>query len=60
MRPARAAQVVRLRYIEARSVQETAAILGVSDRTVEADWAFARAWIHRELSGETFDGHPGT
>ncbi len=47
----RQAEVVRMRYMESRSVKETAAALGISDRTVEGDWAFARAWLHRELKG---------
>ena len=47
----RAAAVVRMRYIERCTVKETAAARGVSDRTVEGDWAFARAWLHRELKG---------
>lgn len=42
-------QIVRHRFIEQRSVAETARILGVSDRTVESDWHFAKAWLHREL-----------
>ena len=46
----RMVRVVRLRFIEQRSVAESAKILGVGDRTVEADWAFARAWLHRKLS----------
>ena len=47
----RQAEVVRMRFIEGRSVQETAAAVSMSDRTVEGDWAFARAWLHRELKG---------
>ena len=43
-------QMVRLRFIEQRTVAETARILCVSERTVESDWKFARAWLHRELS----------
>ncbi len=46
----RLAKVVRLRFIEQRSVAVTAKFLDVSDRTVESDWHFARAWLHRELS----------
>ncbi len=47
----RQAEVVRMRFIECRSVKETAVALGISDRTVEGDWAFAKAWLHRELKG---------
>jgi RNA polymerase sigma factor (sigma-70 family) len=45
----RKAEVVMLRYFAGLSVEETAAALGVSAATVKNDWAFARAWLHREL-----------
>ena len=44
-----AAQVVRLRFFAGLSVEETAAALGVSPSTVDREWAFARAWLHRAL-----------
>jgi RNA polymerase sigma factor (TIGR02999 family) len=44
-----AAQVVRLRLFAGLSVDETAAALGVSPSTVDRDWAFARAWLHRAM-----------
>ena len=46
----RKAQVVELRFFGGLSVEETAAALGVSARTVHTDWAFARAWLFRALS----------
>ena len=46
----RKAQVVELRFFGGLSVEETAAALGVSPRTVHGDWAFARAWLYRHLS----------
>ncbi len=50
----RKSQVVMLRYFAGLGVEETASALGVSEATVKNDWAFARAWLHRELSrGET-------
>ena len=48
---ARQAQVVELRYFAGLSVEETANVLGVSDRTVKRDWAVARAFLHRALDG---------
>lgn len=48
----RLARVVELRYFGGRSVEETAADLGVSERTVKGDWALARAWLHDALYGE--------
>src|SRR4051812_21159260 len=52
---ARAAQVVSLRFFSGLSSPEVAAHLGVSLRTVEADWTHARAWLKREMSGEAAD-----
>jgi len=48
---ARQARVVELRYFGGLSVEETAEALSVSARTVKTDWAFARAWLHREIGG---------
>jgi DNA-directed RNA polymerase specialized sigma24 family protein len=42
-----------LRYFAGLSVEETAAAMDLSPATVKNEWAFARAWLHRELSGET-------
>jgi RNA polymerase sigma factor (TIGR02999 family) len=46
------ARVVELRYFGGLSIEETAEVLGVSTMTVKRAWAMARAWLHRELSGE--------
>ena len=46
----RVAQVVKLRFYGGMSIDETAEMLSVSPRTVDLDWAFARAWLFRELS----------
>lgn len=44
------ARVVELRYFAGLSVEETAAVLGLSPATVKRHWAFARAWLYREMS----------
>jgi RNA polymerase sigma factor (TIGR02999 family) len=44
------AEIVMLRYFAGRSIDETAAALSVSPRTVDTGWRFARAWLRRELS----------
>jgi len=49
-RDARQVDVVELRFFAGLTVRETAEVLGVSARTVEDDWSFARAWLFRELS----------
>lgn len=46
----RAAEVVMLRYHAGLNGDETAEVLGVSPRTVDNDWQFARAWLRRDLS----------
>jgi RNA polymerase sigma factor (TIGR02999 family) len=45
----RQARVVELRFFGGLSNEETAAVLGISERTAKRDWAMARAWLHREL-----------
>jgi RNA polymerase sigma factor (TIGR02999 family) len=46
-----AAAVVKLRHFTGLSAEEAAAALGVSKRTADRDWAFARAWLFKELGG---------
>lgn len=46
------AQVVKLRYFAGLSVDETAAALSRSPRSVKRDWAFARAWLSRRLRSD--------
>jgi DNA-directed RNA polymerase specialized sigma24 family protein len=38
-----------MRYFGGLSVEETAAVLDVSENTVIRDWALAKAWLQREL-----------
>lgn len=45
----RLAQIMRLRIFAGLSVDEAASVLDVSARTVKRDWAYIRAWLHREL-----------
>jgi RNA polymerase sigma-70 factor, ECF subfamily len=47
----RHAQVVECRFFAEMSVEETAAALNVSSRTVKYDWALARAWLYNALGG---------
>lgn len=46
----RKARIVELRYFSGLTLEETAAVLNISRSTVAEDWAFAKAWLHRELS----------
>jgi RNA polymerase sigma factor (TIGR02999 family) len=45
----RQARVVECRFFGGMDVDDTAAALGISPRTVKRDWTFARAWLRREL-----------
>ncbi len=45
----RRARVVELRFFGGLSVDEAAEVLGVSPRTVDNDWTFAKTWLHREM-----------
>ncbi len=47
-----AAAVVRMRFFAGLSGDETAAVLAISPRQVDRLWAFARAWLFRELAGD--------
>jgi len=44
-------RIVELRFFGGLSIDETSAVLGVSPATVKRDWATARVWLHREISG---------
>src|SRR5262245_38855376 len=44
-----AAQFVKLRYFAGLSVEEAAAMVGLSRSAACAHWAYARAWLHRRL-----------
>jgi RNA polymerase sigma factor (TIGR02999 family) len=45
-------RVVELRFFSGLSVEETAEVLGISKATVKRDWSMAKAWLHRELTGD--------
>jgi len=44
------AELVKLRYFAGLTIPEAAATLGMSPRSADRLWAYARAWFHRELS----------
>jgi RNA polymerase sigma factor (TIGR02999 family) len=50
-----AAQLVQLRYFAGLSIPEAAKTLGVSARTADRLWAFARVWLLREVSEDAPD-----
>jgi RNA polymerase sigma factor (TIGR02999 family) len=48
--PSRAA-LVKLRYFAGLTTAEAAQVLGISRRTADRHWAFARAWLYADLTG---------
>ena len=45
----RSCRVVELRFFAGLTVAETAAVMGVSERTVYGRWEHARTWLFREI-----------
>jgi RNA polymerase sigma factor (TIGR02999 family) len=54
----RQGRIVELRFFGGLSVEETAAVVGVSERTVKREWQISRAWLRRELSRAATAGSP--
>lgn len=50
---ARQSEVVECRFFGGLTIEETAAAIGVSPRTVKRDWAMAQAWLRREMTSGT-------
>ncbi len=53
-----AADLVQLRYFGGLSIPEAAQILGLSQRTAERLWTYARAWLHRQIQSADRDDGP--
>jgi len=53
------ARVVEMRFFGGLTTEEAAAVLGVTTRTVERYWEFARAWLYRELESSRSTERPG-
>jgi RNA polymerase sigma factor (TIGR02999 family) len=47
---ARQARIVELRFFGGLTVEETAGVLGISERTVKREWQISRAWLRREMA----------
>ena len=50
------AEIAMLRYFAGLSVDETAAVLGISSSTLAREWRFARAWLARRLGAPDATG----
>jgi DNA-directed RNA polymerase specialized sigma24 family protein len=44
-----AAELVKLRFFSGLTAEETAPMVGLSPRTARRLWAFARAWLRRDM-----------
>ena len=49
----RKSRIVEMRYFGGLSLEETAAVLDITPRTVEREWRAARAWLHSQLTAES-------
>jgi RNA polymerase sigma factor (TIGR02999 family) len=49
------AQLVELRYFAGMTGEQAAEVLGISPKTADRYWAFARAWLRREMEGGDAD-----
>jgi RNA polymerase sigma factor (sigma-70 family) len=47
---ARQSRILELRFFGGLSTEETAAVLGISPKTVKRDWASAKVWLHHEIN----------
>jgi RNA polymerase sigma factor (TIGR02999 family) len=47
-----AAHLVKLRFFAGLSVEDAAELAGIARSTAYEHWAYARAWLHREVRGE--------
>jgi hypothetical protein len=48
---ARLARLVELRYFAGLTGDQAARILGIAPKTADRYWAFARAWLRRDMEG---------
>ncbi|MHB8897746.1 MAG: ECF-type sigma factor [Thermoguttaceae bacterium] len=52
----RAAELVKLRFFAGLTREQAAGTLGVSIRTTDTDWAYAKCWLQLEMSGSADTG----
>ena len=46
----RKAELVKLRFFAGLTIADAALALGISETTANHDWAYARAWLQREIA----------
>ena len=52
---ARKAELVKLRYFVGLTIEQAADAMNVSAPTAKRDWAYARAWLFREIGSQPAD-----
>lgn len=55
---ARQAKIVELRFFGGLTVEQTAELMGISEKTVKRDWSVAKAWLHGDLKAD-YGNSPG-
>ena len=53
------AELIKLRHFAGLTIDEAAQALGISPTTANRYWAYARAWLHREIAGSEAATYPG-
>jgi RNA polymerase sigma factor (TIGR02999 family) len=53
IKDARKAELVKLRYFAGLTMEQAAEALGISTATAHRDWNYARAWLHRSITGNS-------
>ncbi len=58
LRDAVASQIVKLRFFAGLTMREAAEALGLTMRTAERNWTYARSWLHGRLAENDGDCNP--
>ena len=54
-----AAELVKLRFFTGLTIKQSAEVLGISARSANDVWTYARAWLLREIEGDRPPPHAG-
>ena len=46
------AELVQLRFFGGLSTRQAAGVLGIPGTTADRHWAYAKAWLYNEMSGD--------
>lgn len=48
-------ELVKLRFFAGLTIAQAASAIGISESTADRHWAYARAWLYREIAGRAND-----